>query len=603
MTIFKRIEQLLYDLRNLLWRYPDLLFFGEESLAAVTNKFYRRSRPFSHFVFLTVVIITLVATVATNVQAFLRINATTYLEGAIVGVDENGDLQQLHRINPLINTNVQLEKDLNELIYESLVTVRQNGEVLPVLADYVTLQEGELYQFKLKEDLFWQDGERVTTDDVRATFDLVRELDNSPRTSTIHSRAVNKVELNVIDELSFEVKLNSVIPSFFEAISFKILPEHLFGGLNAGNITTSDPLINRQPIGTGPFTLVNSTDNQIDLVKNKYYREQIQLEQLKFKLFPDEESAVNAIKSGQIHAIAGISFDNLREVQDLLQVEVLNSNVIYNQYWGMYFNLGDNGPAFLKNKQVRQAISSAVNRELIIEALLGYASEAAAPIPPTSFAYSKPKAYRYNKEKAVELFKEAGWSLPKGKDYREKDGKVLEFDLMLIDNPDRLKIAEVISKDLAEVGVKVNIVTKNLEELTTQHLIPRQYEVLLYGVHTFIDPDRYELFHSSQIEHPGLNISSYKSKEEVLAVVDNETVMIPEVDDALDDARKIVDNSRRKVKYDIFLDIVADEVPVVFLFYPREAYVINKRVSGVKIDNINSIEERFNSISEWAIGV
>jgi len=598
--MFRAIGEFLYNFRDTLWGYPDEVFFSENSLYSAFSKIYHNIRPVSHILLLIITLGLITWGVSSNVVSVLNINTDIYIEGIIVGTDKEGDIQQLARINPLINTNVQLEKDLNELIYESLIKVQKDGKVTPVLADYVVIEEGKEYQFKLEENILWQDGEPLTTEDVKATFELLQALDKSPRTSTVFSRAVSKIDLTVIDERSFTFKLKSVIPGFFESISFKIMPSHYLDEVHVGNITLSDPIINRRPVGTGPYRLAKSDNNVVKLVKNKLYRTDINLEEIHFKLFPDEVSAVGALKNGQIHSITGISYNNVRYLKSESNLDVLQSNILYNQYWAIYFNMGENGPSYFKDKKVRQAVSSAVNRDLILESLLGFGENAKGPIPPGSFAYAKQNTYDYDVEKAEKLLTEAKWV--KGEDgIMNKGDERLSFNLLVVDNLDRIHVAESIKADLAVVGIEVNIVKKPLQQLINESIHPKNFEAVLYGVQTFNDPDRYELFHSSQIEHPGLNISSYKSAEQVLTVVDQKTVKIPEVDDVLDDGRKFIDKGRRAKEYKRFLAILADETPIVFLYYPQEVYVVNKRVKNIDFQHLSSIEDRFYNVTEWVI--
>lgn len=602
MTIFGLIEKWLYNFRDLLWEYPSDLFINPSSPFQKGNRLYLKIRPLSHFVAMLLIGVLLIALTMQDVRAVFNINSKVFIEGTIVGTDEKGDLQQLHRINPLINTDVQLERDLSELIYESLIKVDQSGKVQSVLADYIVIKEAEKYQFKLKDNRYWQDGVRITTQDVAATFDLLKELESDPKTSTIYSRAASKIELKIIDDLSFEFNLNAVVPAFFEAISFKILPKHAINDLNRFNIISLDPLINRQPLGSGPFRLESAKYDEIKLVSNKYYPQSTKVDEVRFKLFPDEATAVDAIRGGEVHALADLSYDNVRELSVQSQLNIIKSNVIYNQYWGLYFNLSESGDAIFKEEALRQAISAGINRSLIVDSLLGYGEEAKGPIPPISFAYNKQaKPYIYDKRKAQQLLDKAGWKYDTALGVRIKKGQKLTFDLALIGNSDRLKVADVIRQDLMDLGIEINIITKNLLELINQHIKPKQYDVVLFGVETFIDPDRFELFHSSQIEHPGLNIMGYSSSEKVSTVVNGKIKKVPEVDETLDDARKFVDENRRKQEYFIFQNIIADEVPVIFLYYPVEVYVVNKRVKNVDLSSINSLEDRFESIVNWEI--
>ena len=116
-----------------------------------------------------------------------------------------------------------------------------------------------------------------------------------------------------------------------------------------------------------------------------------------------------------------------------------------------------------------------------------------------------------------------------------------------------------------------------------------------------IDPDRYELFHSSQKSHPGLNISSYVSESKRTQVVEGKTVKVPAVDDDLNDARRLVDEKTRKKKYEDFQAIIAEEVPVVFLFHPEDVYIVNKRITNISLKGNNAIEKRFTNITDWII--
>ena len=262
--------------------------------------------------------------------------------------------------------------------------------------------------------------------------------------------------------------------------------------------------------------------------------------------------------------------------------------------------MGENGPDYFRDKKVRQAVSSAINRELILESLLGFGEDAKGPIPPGSFAYTAQNIYTYDIPKAQKLLTEAKWI--RGEDgIMSKGDQKLSFDLLVVDNTDRINVAESIKADLAVVGIEINIIKQPLQQLINESIHPKSFDTILYGVQTFNDPDRYELFHSSQIDHPGLNISSYTSAEEVLTVVDQETVKVPEVDDVLDDGRKFIDKDRRAKEYERFLAILADETPVVFLYYPQEIYIVNKRVKNIDFKNLSSIEDRFYNVTEWEI--
>ncbi len=605
MSIFGTIASKFYNTRKNFWNYPDILFFGRRSVAHSAKKFYQVNIPFSHFLSISLILLLLTAYFGTNINSVLSLNSNTLIEGEIMGADENGKPVLLNRINPLINSNIQLEKDINELVYEPLIKINTKGEPISVLADYLVLEKGSRYQFKIKPDIYWHDGQPLTISDVAATFELIKTLDTNPQTSNLYSRAATKIDLieSKTDPEVFElrVKNGQIIPGFFEAISFKIMPAHLLSDVNNDNILQPDPLINRQPIGTGPFMFSKAQDDNVDLVVNpKYWGNAPKIAKIRFKLFATEKAAVEALQTGQIHGLTSFFNESALALQKNAHINLIKSNFIYNQYWGLYFNMGDNGPIALKDIKVRQAISSAINKNSLVDAMNGFAEVAEGPIPKSSFAYSPQTKYNFNLTTAVSLLNEAGY-VPGADGIRAKGEDKLSFELVLINNKDREAVAKIIAENLRQVGIEIKETPVDLRSAVDDHILPRMFDLLFYGVQTLIDPDRYELFDSNQILPPGLNLSSYVSAEKRTQVVDGKTVKLSAVDDDLNDGRRLIDETSRIKKYDDFQKIISQEVPVVFLYYPEELYALNHRVKGVRINDINSIEQRFDSISEWEI--
>lgn len=603
-------EQIIYRVRSILWRYPDILFFGKKSMAGIFSQFYLRVRPISHIIITVIIIGFLTSQLAANVQVFVSADEDTLIEGVLVGVDDAGNLNTIQKVNPLVVTNVQLEKDLNELIYQSLVEIGVDGEVEEVLAETIARNEDNSnYRVKLREDVYWHDGEKFTANDVKATFELLEKLDVSSSTATFYSRSANKrikfVEIPG-DNYRFEFELDGFVPNFYELISFKILPAKYIEELNTFNILTIEPFINSNPIGTGKFKLDDAGSDFIQLTRNEdyYKRSEIpKIEKIRFQFFSELDSVLKAISTGQIHSIAGLSSTELGKLKTARNLNVYKTDVIYTQYYGMYFNLSESGPEIFKDKKVRQAISAAINRDYLVEILEQDAEKTLGPIPKESFAYADNiTRYDYNFEQANQLLDEAGWNYEDGNRFRSKNGETLEFKLLALENIDRNKVSDSIVDDLESIGISVEIVRKPYLELVNQHVLTRNFPAMLFGVSTFVDPDRYEFFHSSQIIHPGLNLSSYASAEETVRVNDdNEIETIPEVDVRLEEGRSFEDIEERVKAYYDFQRIVAEESPVVFLYHPVLNYTVNDRVKRVEIENADSLEERFDTIDKWFI--
>ena len=601
----RTLSQIFYELRSAFWNYPDKLFTGKDSLVQSFKRFYEGSSLISVILLSTVIGIILIYLVTTSIEAQILRKDNIFIEGIVMGVDEQGQILKINRINPLLNSNVQLEKDLSEIIYSRLIKIDQEGNAKPELADFFTIEKGKRYQFRLKSDLYWSDGVKITSEDVLKTFELIQTLETRASTSSLYSKAANKVDIvkSLDDDRTFEfvVKGDNVIPGFFEAISFKILPAHLISDMNVDNITNSEPVLNRFPVGSGPYKLSAVGDNFVELVVNEFYTgKKPSIQTLRLKLFASELIAYNSLISGQIHGLSGLSDSYIKDISNYTNVDKIVSDTIYNQYWALYFNLNENSPKVFKELKFRQAVNMAINKDQIIQNANGLVEEAKGPIPPSSFAYFSTPKVSYNIDMAKQLLTDLGYIPNETTGTRIKGTDNLSFELVLINNKDREYLAGEIKNDLAKIGIEINVHSMDLATVVDQYIIPRNYQMLLYGVQTFIDPDRYELFHSSQIEHPGLNIAGYISADKRTQVVGGKTTKVASVDDDLADARRLADELARKKKYEDFQKIIALEQPEVFLFYPKEVYLVNKRITNIDLRNINGIEQRFDTLPEWA---
>jgi peptide/nickel transport system substrate-binding protein len=628
------LEQLLYILREFLWNYPDLLLFGPESLRAKFQVIYSALRPHSH-VFLAIVstIFLLLTTIfLTNANVSAR-NGLTLIEGVVMGVDVRGQTQRLSRINPLIPTSIQLEKDINELVYEPLIRYQQDGTVVPVLAERVLrIEEGSRYGFDLRHNVYWHDGTLLTVDDVIATLRLIKSLDDERWQSTT-VQAVKQMgwelsgqhsiiicTLSAADNQKF---INGELPrpcsvaadnrpifsNFLELIGVKIMSERWIKDLNTLNIAEPGPAINQRPIGTGPFKFANANSENITVIRNEDYHGTLpSIAAIKFRMFASEDVAIRALQNGEIHSYATFATQNLADTQQFPQVLVSESAILLNQYWGIYFNMRTApdgkalGPTFFQQKEVRQAINLAINKPRVLAALYNIGSVAQGPIAEnTEFHNADVKWAAYNPGQARDLLDKAGWVV--GSDgIRAKDGRRLSFELTYIGTPDRQKTVASIKQDLAQVGIELIENNPNSASLINEVVLGSQFEALLYGVQTFIDPDRYELFHSSQ--KTGLNLAGYTGSQETKQIKDGKVVSVPRVDRILEVARSLDPLQAKQLRIDNYKELQSllyDDMPVIFLYRPQFIYYHNRRISFLPIDKASSLEQRFVQISEWQI--
>jgi peptide/nickel transport system substrate-binding protein len=650
-NIINSAVQLLYKLRDLIWSYPDLIL-GEGSLRTYVLRIYRISVPYSHFVSSCLIVLLVSSIFFNNVRLVFGNRASTLIEGVVMGADSQGNIQTLGKIDPLRASNIQLERDLGELIYEPMIKYEFDdldgtAKIVNILAeDVVRIRQGADYQFSLKRDVYWHDGVPFTSNDVIATFEFVSKLD----ANNAYIRAIQELRWEKLDDYNLRVCTrsfqestceqssdNPILSNFLELISVKIIPAHKIVGVDPAKIDVNIPELFRIPVGTGKYMIQSVGDNSILLKRNEAYHDKENIpsiEFLQFKLFSTFSSAVVALENGEIHTLSSVSGEFKRDLEQFPQINSSLSPVLYNQYWGMYFNLRKDpdgntiGSKFFQDVNVRRAISMAINRDtLVSDALLGMGSEAIGPIPEKSEFFNRNAGwFRYDPTAARALLDDSGWTIKSGDIYRTNvQEEVLEFSLYFVDSYDRINVAKSIQNDLETIGIRVIIDRReqpgqdasdkaasgwSLSELNNQYLLPRTFDAILYGMYTFIDPDRYELFHSGQSTDPGLNISGYVGSELSVQVRpdrkegESALITVPKVDRLLEETRALDSSSdaeRRKQNYNEFQALLASDSPVVFLYQPQFIYYSHSRVKNVTLDGVSSLEDRFRHIEDWVL--
>lgn len=665
------VERFFYSIRDWVWEYPNM-FEKEHPYRVRLEKIYSSTIPYSHFLLSIALIFALVVPLfVARLPRILGSSEKVLIEGVATGIDDLGLPQKITKINPIIASNNQLEKDIVNLIYEPLlkytyqtsVDGRNIGTIKSVLAQSIlTLRPGANYEITIKNNVVWHDHlqnlseKKLTTDDVIATFDLIKSLDEN---SSIYTKTLRQMQWRKLDEYTFRI---CTIPStasvetcyndnnetqaddlgypifsnFLELIGFNILPKHKISDINAINVNSTEPELYRSPIGTGKFKM---EEVSVSYTRLKFFNDYHiafstrSIDEIKFVYYKTIESAFEALLNGEIHSIATSSTVYRDRAKPYKQIIEHLSPVLYKQFFGLYFNLRTNpstnetiAPSFLADIKVRQAISAAINRTNIISiGLNGMGAETFGPIPNISFFYNKDAGWKtYGSLDSAKLLDETGWTLKSGNKFRTNEsGEVMRFSLYFVESLDRRAVAEMIKGDLAKIGIDVLVDRRQqpgqdtdgpefwtLEDLNNSKLLPGLFDVILYGMNTFVDPDRYELYHSSQIQFPGLNIAGYKSIEETVAKKEgrqaNESslINISKVDDRLEKARSFdpeKDIPARQERYFEVQRILANEVPVVYLYHPQFIYLNNRIVKNVDLTGVESIEDRFLNFEKWEI--
>ncbi|MFC1616691.1 peptide-binding protein [Candidatus Margulisiibacteriota bacterium] len=467
-------------------------------------------------------------------------------------------------LNPILSTDVY-SSEVEGLVFNGLFRINSDLELIPDLAEkYKINPNGTEYTFYLRKDVFWHDGQKFTAEDVKFTFDKILD----PKTNTVRRNSFiidgNPVQFIVIDEYTIKAVLPKPFSPFLIRVSMSILPKHL---LEKENINKT--AFNRNPIGTGPFVFkVWESGQFIKLTRNEnYYRGKAKLQGVLFKIIPDTNTGLVALEKGEVD-YAGIPAKDYKRILTKKNLNIFKYQQLQYSYLG--FNLKNE---FFSNKNIRQAIALAINKEAIVQSVYkGLAKPAYLPSSPVLWAYPdnfNPDQYRYNPSKCKELLNKADFALNPDIGILEKNGKVFEFDLFMgKGNKTGEKTAQIIQRYLANIGIKMNIRImewRSLLKIIQEPIENKKFDAVMMGWSLGIDPDSYTIWHSSQFPK-GFNFIGYQNKK---------------VDTLLEQGRaKFKKENRKKVYAKLYQEIVND-MPYVFLFYPDTIVGVNKRVKGL----------------------
>jgi len=535
-------------------------------------------------------------------------------------------------INPLYDSFSDVDSDISHLIYSSLFKYDESGRLENDLAESTTISsDGKTYTIKLRGDARWQNGDRLTADDVIFTFE---EITNPAFASPLRASFAG-VDANKLNDQTVVFTLSENYSPFLGLLTFGIMPQSVWGQIAPGAAAVAEP--NLKPIGSGPYefkSLVKDKSGNIKsyalAINKNYYGKKPYLKEIIFKFYPDAAEAVNALNDNNVD---GLSYLSQSDRQNLI---AKNSDNFWQldlpQLEAIFFNQAKN--PLLKDVKVRQALSYATPKaEIIDQAEGGDARIANGPILDDNYAYNPgaPK-YDFDLAKAASLLDAAGWKKDAVTDdlitslnakkasttqtaltdiektelalgsgtwlYQEETStsktkktvpavrNYLIINLTIVDDQESGQIAQIIKDSWARLGVKVAITPVPVKEIQASAIKPKNYEALLFSEQVGNDPDVYVFWDSTQAGTGGLNLSNYKNDD---------------ADKALEDGRTSLDQKQRIADYQQFQTILANDAPAVFLFSPYYNYVQNKKIKGFAVKSIAAPADRFTNISDWYV--
>ncbi len=509
------------------------------------------------------------------------------------GLYTEGIVGSLIRLNPLLAEFNPPDQDPVSLLFRGLIRFDSTGLPQPDLSSAWGISaDGDVYNFSLRPDVFWHDGEPVTSADVVFTVNLLKD----PEFPVPEDLAEfwEEIEIVSLDERNFQFRLPEAYSPFLGYLDFGILPAHLLGDLSPTEIV--DAPFNLQPVGTGPFQFdrLIVEDDQITGVILKqnpdFFGQQAYLDQVAFKYFPDSHTVWEAYQAGEIQGIGEISDDILADALADENLRFYTSRLP--EMTLVLLNLNNPELPFLREVDLRKALLQGINRQYLVDHLnQGQAIIADGPVFPKTWAYYEnlPR-YEYDPEFAIEILKDLGYTFPsEGVTAREnEDGDRLEMELIYPESGIHAQIARAIQENWTTLGFKITLRSLPYEELMDR-LESREYEAALVDINLtgMPDPDPYPFWHQTQATN-GQNYSTWNDRR---------------ASEYLEQGRLVLDLGERARLYKNFQVRFHDQLPALPLYYPVYSYGVAAEVKGVRIGPIFKASDRLNTITDWYIFV
>lgn len=446
-------------------------------------------------------------------------------------------------------------------------------DVLQALnAQLPVVEHNPVIEFRLRRGVRFHDGHPFTSKDVAFTYEAIMDPKNlSPRTSDFEP--IKSVE--AVDPHLVRVTYKRLFAPAVSVWTMGILPAHLLnppaiaaeaearGLTNAARTAFGmrQSGFNRAPVGTGPFRFAEwQGDELIKLTRNEdYWEGPPNYRDYYFRIIPDPLTKELEFRAGAIDSY----------VLQPFQVGRFEASPRYRTLSGLgsgYTYIGYNNrlPLF-SDRRVRRALGMAVDVDEIIRYVMyGEGERSTGPYPKQTDWYNDNVApLPYDPEGAVRILGTLGWR--KNDDgFLEKDGEIFEFNLITNHgNLIRKAILSVAQNSWRRIGVKVNTQVFEWAVFLEDFVNPGRFDAVILGWQMGVDPDLYQIWHSSQAGRNQLNFVGYEN---------------PEADRIIEALRREYDREKQVGLARELHRIIAGDQPYTFLYAPVTTRALDRKI-------------------------
>ncbi len=461
--------------------------------------------------------------------------------GIIVAIPQDFDSLDPHKATATGTQEIMYN------IFTCLINTDENGEIIPELAEsFESSDDLKTYTFKLKQDVIFHNGVKMTSKDVLYTFNRLsgKTQDQSEPISDI-SKNIDSVEAP--DDYTIIIHLKEKDASFLAKCLIAIIPEN------------SGPQQEKTPIGAGPYAFESYTQGiSLKMKKNKdfYMNDLPKIENVEFKIFTNTSAGQLALKNGEIDIMFNLMEADVKAIGDGFDILRVPRNMVQL----MAFNY-DFAP--FKDIRVRQAINYAVNKKEIIDLIVPGSVQIDTNFSPVMAGYYNKDVenfYQNDIEKAKTLLKESG-------------NENLSFTVKVpSEYKQHVDTAQIIKQQLAQVGIEMNIETVEWNTWLSEVYKGKKFEATIIGFTGKLDP--YPIIGRYASDYKD-NFMSYSN---------------PEFDEVIKKATAESDMQKRTEYYREAQMLLTQDAAALYIMDPSNIIAINKNLENFKTYPIGYID-------------
>ncbi len=459
------------------------------------------------------------------------------------------------------------------------VPTRENGLISP---DYLTVT------YHLRSNAYWHDGVRLTSRDVRFTFDLIR----NPQVNVQSRDGWDAVETcETPDDTTVVFRLTRPDPDFVGTAFYEesILPEHILGHADLSHFRALP--YHRAPVGSGAYRFVEWVPGSHLILESNptFYGGTPRISRIVFKFVPSEEALLSQIRSGEIDWFDNLSSKFLPVLRDVPGIRIYRTPMLMYEH----LDLNTESPP-LSDRRVRRAIALAIDRQKIAARVYdGVVAPAYLEDPPNSPYYDEAVARRNHRDvaRAGRLLREAGWWDHDGDGIADKSGQPLRLTVSSTSGqPNRERLELVLRDQLRAIGIDLRIRNYSPTVLfgtwDDGGVIRRgKYQMALYAWLAGPEPSvKSALYCLDAIPPRGQNYTRIRNRE---------------LTRVLEEGARTVDPRRRVELYRRASEILVDEAVSIPLFWYTAIDAVTDRLRNFR-PNPTPSSDTWNAV-EWEL--